>query len=84
MILKVTLIGLLAGVLGTGIGGILSAIFRKEVDKYLNFCMGFSGGIMLAVVVFDLMKEAIESSGLIYTVVFTFMGVLLTCLLKVD
>ena len=82
MILKVTLIGLMAGVLGTGIGGILSSIFRKEVDKYLNFCMGFSGGIMLAVVVFDLMKEAMESSGIIYTVVFTFMGVLLTMLIK--
>ena len=60
MILKVTLIGLLAGVLGTGAGGILSAIFRKEVDRYLNFCMGLSGGIMLAVVVFDLMKEERE------------------------
>ena len=82
MILKVTLIGLMAGVLGTGIGGILSSIFRKEVDKYLNFCMGFSGGIMLAVVVFDLMKEAMESSGIIYTVVFTFMGVLLTMFIK--
>ena len=82
MILKVTLIGLMAGVLGTGIGGILSAIFRKEVDKYLNFCMGFSGGIMLAVVVFDLMKEAMELSGIIYTVVFTFMGVLLTMFIK--
>ena len=82
MILKVTLIGLLAGVLGTGIGGILSAIFRKEVDKYLNFCMGLSGGIMLAVVVFDLMKEAMDTSGVYYTVLFTFMGVLLTMFIK--
>ena len=83
MILKVTLIGLLAGVLGTGAGGILSAIFRKEVDRYLNFCMGLSGGIMLAVVVFDLMKEAMDTSGVLYTVLFTFMGVLLTMLIKI-
>lgn len=82
MILKVTLIGLLAGVLGTGMGGILSIIFRKKVDKYLNFCMGLSGGIMLAVVVFDLMKEAMESSGVIYTVIFTFLGVILTMFIK--
>ena len=82
MVLKVTLIGLLAGVLGTGTGGILSALFRKEVDKYLNFCMGLSGGIMLAVVVFDLMKEAMDSSGIIYTVIFTFIGVLLTMFIK--
>ena len=82
MILKVTLIGLLAGVLGTGIGGVLSAIFRKEVDRYINFFMGLSGGIMLAVVVFDLMKEAMSSSGVINTVIFTFIGVLLTMFIK--
>lgn len=82
MIWKVTLIGLLAGVLGTGIGGILSAIFRKEVDKYLMLCMGISGGVMLAVVVFDLMKEAMETTGILPTVAFTFMGVLFTMFIK--
>ena len=82
MILKVTLIGLLAGVLGTGAGGILSSIFRREVDRYLNFCMGLSGGIMLAVVVFDLMKESMDSSGVLFTVLFTFIGVLLTMFIK--
>lgn len=82
MIWKVTLIGLLAGVLGTGIGGILSAIFRKEVDKYLKLCMGISGGVMLAVVVFDLMKEAMETTGILPTVAFTFMGVLFTMFIK--
>ena len=82
MILKVTLIGLLAGVLGTGIGGVLSAIFRKEVDKYLMLCIGISGGVMLAVVVFDLMKEAMETTGILPTVAFTFMGVLFTMFIK--
>ncbi|MDV9822260.1 hypothetical protein RHG51_09650 [Clostridioides difficile] len=37
MILKVTIIGLLAGVIGTGLGGVISAIFKREVDKYLVF-----------------------------------------------
>ena len=82
MVLKVTLIGLLAGVMGTGIGGILSGIFRKEVDRYLNFCMGISGGVMLAVVVFDLMKEAMETTNIFQTVIFTFLGVILTMFIK--
>ena len=30
MILKITLIGLMAGVLGTGLGGVLSGIFKKK------------------------------------------------------
>ncbi|RDY23577.1 ZIP family metal transporter [Romboutsia maritimum] len=82
MILKVTLIGLLAGVIGTGFGGVISALFNKKVDKYLNFFMGLSGGIMLAVVVFDLMKESMEIMGVFYTVIFTFLGVIMTMLIK--
>lgn len=82
MILKITIIGLLAGVIGTGFGGIISAIFKKNVDKYLDFFMGLSGGIMLAVVTFDLMSESMDQMGVIYTVIFTFLGVLLTMYIK--
>ena len=82
MILRITLIGLLAGVIGTGVGGVISAVFRKNVDKYIHFFMGLSGGIMLAVVVFDLMKESMIQMGVFYTVIFTFLGVLLTMYIK--
>lgn len=82
MILRITLIGLLAGVIGTGMGGIISALFKKNVDRYLNFFMGLSGGIMLAVVVFDLMKEAMNEMGVLYTIVFVFIGVLFTMYIK--
>lgn len=82
MILRITLIGLLAGVIGTGLGGVISALFKKNVDRYLDFFMGLSGGIMLAVVVFDLMKESMNEMGVTHTVIFTFIGVLLTMFLK--
>ena len=82
MILRITLIGLFAGVIGTGFGGVISAIFKKKVDKYIDFFMGLSGGIMLAVVVFDLMKESMEIMGVMQTVIFTFVGVILTMLIK--
>ena len=82
MILKITLIGLFAGVIGTGFGGVISALFKKEVDRYIDFFMGLSGGIMLAVVVFDLMKESMEIMGIIQTVIFTFVGVIITMIIK--
>lgn len=82
MILKVTLIGLLAGVIGTGIGGVISAIFRKEVNRYLDFFMGLSGGIMLAVVVFDLMKESMDMMGVHNTIIFVFIGAIITMFIK--
>ena len=79
MILKVTLIGLIAGVIGTGMGGIISVLFKKNVNRYLDFFMGLSGGIMLAVVVFDLMKEAMNEMGVLYTVGFVFLGLYSLC-----
>lgn len=82
MIFKITLIGLIAGVIGTGLGGVISALFKKNVDKYLDFFMGLAGGIMLAVVVFDLMKESMSEMGVPYTIIFIFIGVLLTMFLK--
>lgn len=82
MIFKITLIGLLAGVIGTGLGGIISAIFKKNVDKYLDFFMGLSGGIMLAVVTFDLMAESMNQMGIYSTIIFIFIGVLITMFIK--
>lgn len=82
MIFKITLIGLLAGVIGTGLGGIISSIFKKNVDRYLDFFMGLSGGIMLAVVTFDLMAESMDQMGIYPTIIFIFIGVLITMFIK--
>ena len=82
MILRITLIGLFAGVIGPGFGGVIAALFKKKVDRYIDFFMGLSGGIMLAVVVFDLMKESMEIMGVMQTVIFTFVGVIITMLIK--
>lgn len=60
----VTLTGLLAGTVGTGAGGALVALGVKPLKRSLSLLMGFAGGIMLSVVCFDLVPEAIEKSGL--------------------
>lgn len=60
----ITLVGLCAGTVGTGIGGALVAFGVKPVKRSLSLLMGFAGGIMLSVVCFDLVPEAIEKSSL--------------------
>ncbi|MGQ9779166.1 MAG: ZIP family metal transporter [Bacillota bacterium] len=57
-LLIVTLIGTLAGVLGTGLGGLAVAFLPQLNQKALSAVLGFSAGVMLAVVAFDLMPEA--------------------------
>ena len=62
-LLAITLIGTLAGVIGTGFGGLAIAFFPKPSKGILSAFLGLSAGIMLAVVAFDLMPESFEVAG---------------------
>lgn len=68
------LIGILAGVLGTGLGGFLT-FFIKTDNKQMSSILGFSGGIMLVAVFMELVPEAIQIAGLVNTTIGTFMGI---------
>ena len=58
--LSIVLITFISGVIGTGLGGAVGAILRKESNKIVSLLLSFAGGIMLAVVCFDLMNQPIE------------------------
>ncbi len=76
-ILSITLIGLAAGVLGTGSGTLIALFVRNPSRATLSFILGFAGGIMLAIVLTDLLPEAVEAgtffsafSGLLFGAIF--------------
>ena len=50
----------LAGVGGTGLGGALSCLFRKDSDKTVSLLLSFAAGVMTTVVCFDLLTEALH------------------------
>ena len=52
----------LAGVVGTGLGGLIGALLQKESSKVVSLLLSFAAGVMLAVVSFDLVVEAIETN----------------------
>ena len=58
-ILKTTLIGLFFGTFGTTIGGIIGVTFKRTSNKFLSFILSFASGLMLAIICFDLIPEAI-------------------------
>ncbi len=63
MLIWVALITLIAGVGGTGLGGVVAALIRKDSKKIVSLLLSFAGGVMLAVVCFDLIMDAIGGTG---------------------
>ena len=58
--LVIALITFISGVVGTGLGGVIGAVLRRDSKKIVSLLLAFAAGIMLAVVCFDLMNEPIE------------------------
>lgn len=58
----VVLITAVAGVCGTGIGGLVGAMFNRDSEKTVSFLLSFAGGVMLSVVCFDLLFDAVEQN----------------------
>ena len=72
-ILKTTLLGLFFGTFGTTLGGILGVVIKRNSNKFLSFVLSFASGLMMAIICFDLIPEALEISS-IYSVI---LGVLI-------
>ena len=73
----------LAGVVGTGLGGIIGAILQKDSNRVVSLLLSFAGGVMLSVVCFDLVTEAIATEVGVLTVIFAVaMGVAVIFLLN--
>lgn len=59
----VVLITTVAGVGGTGLGGLIGVLFHRNSEKIVSLLLSFAGGVMLCVVCLDLLTEALGQSG---------------------
>ena len=59
----------IAGIVGTGLGGLIGALLQKDSNRTVSLLLSFAGGVMLAVVCFDLAVEAIGTEVGIYPVI---------------
>lgn len=59
----VTIVTLISGAGGTGIGGFVGALFNSESHKVVSLLLAFAGGVMSAIVCFDLLVEAVEAAS---------------------
>lgn len=58
--LVIVIITFISGVVGTGLGGVIGAVLKRDSNKIVSLLLSFAAGIMLAVVCFDLMSKPIE------------------------
>jgi ZIP family zinc transporter len=59
----------IAGVLGTGLGGLVGVLLQKDSKRTVSLLLSFAGGVMLGVVCFDLVTEAIDTGAGLFVVI---------------
>lgn len=75
-ILKTSLLGLFFGTFGTTLGGIIGVIIKKHSNKFLSFILAFASGLMMSVICFDLLPEALGISNILNVIIGTIIGVI--------
>nr|WP_228201996.1 ZIP family metal transporter [Clostridium prolinivorans] len=81
-IILIILLGSIVSLIGTMIGASLGIIVKRPSKKFLGAIIGFAGGLMLSIVVFDLIPEAMSSWSFIGTLFFCFLGII--CIVIMD
>ena len=69
----VVVVTAIAGVVGTGLGGLIGVIFTRNSEKIVSLLLSFAGGVMLCIVCLDLLSDALgqvpDSVGHVFFVV---------------
>ena len=77
---RITIYGLLFGMLGTTLGGIIGAFLKVRSNKIVSFILEFAAGLMTAIICFDLIPESLEfvnMSGCMFGIIFGVIAMIL-------
>ncbi|MDP4090626.1 MAG: ZIP family metal transporter [Bacillota bacterium] len=76
-VILIVLLSSLISLIGTMTGASIGIFFKRPSQKLLGAILGFAGGLMLAIVVFDLIPESIEKWSFSGTIGFSIIGILI-------
>lgn len=83
----ILLAAFLSGVVGTGLGGLISVLFPRITPRAMKYMLAATAGLMLSIVSFELLPEAVDYSrlwGFLGLFVGIFGMLLCTPLIKAD
>lgn len=75
--ISIIIFGSVVSLLGTMIGASIGVFVKKPDNKFLGAVIGFAGGVMLSIVVFDLLPQALKNWSYFYTLLFCMIGIVL-------
>ena len=71
----------LAGVVGMGLGGVITVIFGAKTDRMVSIFLALASGVMVSIVLLKLVPEAMEHAGVVVSSVGLVLGVLMVMVL---
>ena len=80
--MQMILYSALAGILGTGLGGLIGVLVGTRSKLFSSWMLSFASGIMISIATFSLLPEADELAGLFVTLVGLVIGVLVVMALN--
>ncbi|MGM0419648.1 MAG: ZIP family metal transporter [Bacillota bacterium] len=82
-LISITLIGLLSGIVGTGLGGIFVISIKSFKEQALAVLLAFAAGVMTVIIFLELIPESLETGTLLTAILGILLGVSLIFLLDV-
>lgn len=76
-LVRVTLLGLFFGTFGTTLGGIIGITFKSTSKKFLSFILALASGLMMAIVCFELIPEALGITNIQNTILGILIGIII-------
>ena len=81
--MKLIVFSAIAGICGTGLGGIISVILFKRSSEIMTcWMLSFAGGVMISIVCFGLVPEAIVLSNMVGSIIGLIIGIIVIMLLS--